>query len=74
MAKNETEEEKKAREMVEEIAENIRKLARGVRAIVGGSLKEEAVVTLLVHATKLPKYNVEKVLKALKELDRSTLK
>lgn len=74
MAHKETEEEKVAREMIEEIANNIRKLAKEVRAIVGGSLKEEAVVTLLVHATKMPIYQVEKVIKALKELDRTTLK
>lgn len=73
MAK-ETEEEKKQREMVEEIATNIARLSREVRAIVGGRLREDAVVTLLVHATKLPRYNVEAVLKAIGNLEKNTLK
>lgn len=74
MASKETDEQKKEREMIEEIAENISKLSRSVRALVGGRLKEETIVTLLVHTTKLPKYNVEKVLKALKDMERDHLK
>lgn len=74
MAAKETDEQKREREMIEEIAENIAKLSRSVGVLLGGRLKEETIVTLLVHTTKLPKYNVEKVLKALKDLERDHLK
>lgn len=73
MAK-ETEEEKKAREMVEEIASNIAMLSRQVSAILGGRLKREAVVTLLVHSTKMSRREVDTVLGALVDLEKDTLK
>lgn len=74
MATKETDEQKKAREMIEEIAINIAKLSRSVRELIGGRLKEETIVALLVHTTRLPKYNIEKVLKALKDMERDHLK
>lgn len=76
MAKNkiETEEEKKAREMVEEIACNIAKLGRQVSAILDGRLKKQSIVILLAHTTKLPQWNVEKVLDAIKDIEKNHLK
>ncbi len=70
----ETEEEKKAREMVEEIASNIAKLSRQVNAILGGRLKYSTVVTLLVATTKLSRYQVNAVLAAIDNMEKDYLK
>lgn len=70
----ETEEEKKARETVEQIATTIAQLSRQVKAILGGRLREETIVILLANMTKLPKYQVEAVLKALVDMEKIYLK
>ena len=76
MAKNqtETEEQKKAKEVVEDIAVNIAKLARQVGALLGGRLKRETIVILLANSTRLPKWQIESVLKALVDLEKNYLK
>lgn len=70
----ESEEAKKEREMVEEIASNIAKLGRQVTAILDGRLKQQSVVILLAHSAKLPQYIVEKVLDAIKDMEKNHLK
>ena len=75
MAKKiETDEEKKSREMVEDIATNIAQLSRSVSALLGGRLRKETIVILLAHSTKLPQYNVAKVLDALASMEKTNLK
>lgn len=70
----ESEEEKKARETIEEIASNIAALSRSVTALLSGRLREDTIVTLLVHSTKIPKWHIEKVLAALANMERVHLK
>ena len=75
MGKQETEEEKKAREVVEQIAKNIEDLAKGVRAILAGRLNERAIVLLVASAAgKMPQEDVKKVLDAIATLDKKFLK
>lgn len=74
MAKQpETEEEKKSREMIEEIACNIAKLSRQVSALLTGRLKKKSLVILLAHSSSLPQYQVERVLDAIANLERDHL-
>ena len=72
--KVETEEEKRAREMVEEIACNIAKLSRQVSAILDGRLKKKSIVLLLVHSSGLRQWEVEKVLDAIVDMEKTHLK
>lgn len=75
MAKQvETDEQKKAREVVEQIATNIAQLSRQVRAILDGRLKQKSIVLLLAHTTGLPQYQIEKVLEAIKDMEKDHLK
>lgn len=81
MAKNETketlearEQEKKAREMVEEIARNIAMLARQVSAILDGRLKKQSIIILLANTTRLPQYQIETVLDAIANMEKNHLK
>lgn len=70
----ETDDQKKAREVVEDIASNIARLSRQVNDILGGRLKRETVVVLLMYSTKLPKYQIEAVLSAIEKLEKNYLK
>jgi len=70
----ETDDQKKAREIVEEIATNIAQLSRQVGALLGGRLKKETIVILLANTTRLPKWQIENVLKALVDLEKIYLK
>lgn len=74
MNKKETTEEKQQREAIEEIATNIAKLSRSVKALLDGRLKKETIIILLAHSTKLPQYQVDKVLDALSNMERVNLK
>lgn len=64
----ETEEQKRNREIVESIAGNIARLADAVSSLLNGQLKKKAIVTLLSASSKLPQNKVEEVLKALENL------
>lgn len=76
MAKKiETEEEKKARETVEAIAQNIETLANGVRKILEGRLNKRAIVLLLSSACGgMNKDTVTRVLDEIAKLDKTFLK
>lgn len=74
MAKQETPEEKRQREAVEEIASCIASLSRQVTALLGGRLKKQTILILLAHSTKLPQYQVEAVLDALSSMEKVHLK
>lgn len=74
MAKQETPEEKKARETVETIAQEISKLSRQVGAILQGRMKRESIVLLLAHTCRLPKTDVEAVLSAIENMEKKHLK
>lgn len=74
MAKNESPEEKKARETVDTIAETIAKLSRQVSAILEGRMKRESIIVLLVHSTRLGYGVVDKVLTAIEGMEKKHLK
>lgn len=78
MAKNklepETDEQRKAREVVEEIATTIAKLSRAVSAVLDGRLKRKSLIILLAHSAGLPQRTVEEVLIALENLETNHLK
>lgn len=67
--KEQTPEEKKYNEMVEEIAANIAKLSRQVSNLLSGRLKRDTVIILLAHMTKLPKGEIGTVLAALEDME-----
>lgn len=70
----ENDEQKKAREVVEEIASTIAKLSRQVQAILDGRVKRESIVVLLAHSCKLPKWQIEEVLNAIVNMEKNHLK
>lgn len=73
MAKPETEEEKKNRELIEGVAKNISKLADAVSALLNGPLKRQAIEILVTHSSKVPRAQVNAVLSALENLDSKFL-
>ena len=74
MAKQLTEEERKAKEVVDTIATEIAKLSRQVSALLSGRLNRKAIITLLVSSTKLPQKTVDNVLTAIEQLEPTYLK
>lgn len=79
MAKKvETEEEKKARELVEATAQAIIDLSKGVSALLGGKLKKSAIVVLVQEAMggrgAVSKEFVSKMLDTIASLDKTFLK
>lgn len=56
---------------VEEMAETLDSLAKGVRALLGGRLKEETVVLLISESSKVSKARVRDVLNAIKTLPKT---
>ncbi len=73
MAKTETEEQKKYRELVESIAGNIAGLAKAVQALLNGPVKKRALVILLANSSGQSQKAVEEVLKALETLEADWL-
>jgi hypothetical protein len=73
-ANQESEEEKKAREMVETIACEIAKLSRQVSALLTGRLDRKAVVILLASMTQMPQATVKQVLEAIEGMEAKYLK
>jgi len=74
MAKNiESEEEKKNREMVEDIATNVAKLSRQISELLNGRLKRKAILILLAASTGLPKSHIDAVLNAISDMEKDYL-
>lgn len=69
----ETPEQKAARELVEQIAGNIAALAKAVSNLINGPLKRRALVILLANSSKQSQESVEKILKALEEMESDWL-
>jgi translation initiation factor RLI1 len=69
----ETEEQKRQKEVVEEIARNISSLAKSVSALLGGQLSRRAIVTLLAQSSGQYKNTVEDVLSAIENLEKDWL-
>ena len=69
----ETEEQKKNRETIEGIANNIASLAKSVNSLLNGPLKRKALVVLLASSAGLPQRTVDLVLTALSELEKDWL-
>lgn len=67
--KIESPEEKSRRELIDSIAGNIAYLARAVQNMVNGPLKRKALVVLLASSAQLPQTTVDRVLKALEDLE-----
>lgn len=65
-----TDEQKKAEQVVEEIAIAIAKLSRQVTALLEGRVKKQTIIILLTHMTKLSKWQVEKVLDAIVSMEK----
>lgn len=73
MAK-ETEEEKKAKQMVEDIAINLTQLSRQVSVLLTGRLKKKSLLVLLAHSSRMSQTQVEAVLDAVANLEKDHLK
>lgn len=69
----ETEEQKRQKEVIEEIAKNISSLAKSVSALLGGQLSRKAIVTLLAQSSGQYKNTVEDVLSAIENLEKDWL-
>lgn len=74
MAKQETAEEKQARETIETIATTIAQLSRQVKAIIGGRLNRDTIIILLANTTRLPQQTVMTVLTAIENMEAKHLK
>lgn len=73
MAKKETPEEQAYREVVERIAGNIASLAKAVASLLKGPIKRRALIILLASSSGQNQVTVEKVLKALEDLETDWL-
>ncbi len=71
---NETEEQKRNREIVEQIAGNISSLAKAVSALLNGPVKKQALIVLLAQSSSLSQERVRMVLTALENLEKDWLK
>lgn len=68
-----TPEEKKAKETVEAIAQEIAKLSRQVSALLGGRLNRKAIVILLASMTQMTHATISQVLEAIEGLEKKYL-
>lgn len=66
----ESEEQKKAKEVVNAIASNLIELSNSVSALLNGKLKKKSLVLLLAWSSGIPQYQVEKVLHAIVDLEK----
>lgn len=76
--KPETEEEKKGREFVEATAQAIIDLADGMKTLLGGRLRRNAIIILLQEAVggrgKMSREDVDLLLKAIENLGKTYVK
>jgi len=70
----ETPEQIQQRETVEGIAKNIASLASAVKSLLNGPLKRKALLVLLASSSQMPQVQVERVLKALEDLNTDWLR
>lgn len=73
IVKPESDEQKRNREMVEGIAQNISSLARAVTALLGGPLKKRTIIVLLAASSGQSKAAVENILNAMQDLEKDWL-
>lgn len=71
--KEETQEQKQYRELVDTIASNIANLAKAVNGFRNGPLKKKALVILLAHSSGQTQYSTERILTALSEMEKDWL-
>lgn len=71
--KIETQDEIRAREMIEGIASNIAQLSRQVSNLMSGRLKKKSLVILLAQSARMSQTQVEQVLNAIVNLERDHL-
>lgn len=69
----ETEEQKRQREIIEGIANNIAALGKAVQALINGPLNRKALMILLASSSKVSQEKVSDVLKALETLEADWL-
>ena len=69
----ETPEEKQYRETVERIAGNIQSLTKAVQSLINGPLKRKALVILLASSSGQSQVTVDKVLRALEDMQSDWL-
>lgn len=69
----ETEEQRRNRETVESIANNIANLTNAVQSLLNGPLKRRALVVLLASSSGESRERVDMILKALENLDTDWL-
>jgi len=66
--------EKTNEEFIQEIAENISRLAGSVQVLLEGKLKKRAIVLLLVDSSGLPQYQVSNLLDSIANLENDWIK
>lgn len=71
---SETSEQKRQREVVEEIATNIAALGRSVATLLGGRLKRKTLLVLLANASGHSQKTVDEILTTLAALEKDWLK
>lgn len=61
-------------QVTEILARDIEAVAKAARSLTGSRLREDALILLLSHSSKLSQKAVKQVLDAMKDLDRKYLK
>ncbi len=79
MAKDVVKEEKKKqaeqmKQMAEELATAVSKIARGMEILSESRLKESTIIMLVAKSSGVNQYDTQKILNALKELENYYLK
>lgn len=69
-----SEDEKKYRETVDTIAQEICKLSRQVGALLSGRLNRETIIILLAYHTKLPQRDIVTILNAIENMENVHIK
>lgn len=69
-----SEEEKKQKETVQNIAKAISNLSGAVKALLNGPIKTKSLIVLLSWSSGVPQYQVQKILEELGNMDKVHLK
>lgn len=70
----ETEEQRKSRELVENIANNISALTKGVQGLLNGPLNKKALIVLIAASSGQPMNRVTEIISAMENLEKDWLK